>query len=406
MPPRAPWIAVVDDDPLAASQLARELGQESGLDVKVLVGMAAARQLFDERAPDAVLVAVELGGGEGVDFLLRLRERDPDLVVLALARAEDGEGFDRALARMGPLCVATKPWQRTDLLPKLRAGLERRNLVRELSEARAELQQRDQALQASRRYAERTTQALASTHSDLETATARLVEAEQLAAVGRVVTGIAHEISNQLALVGYAEAIKSRVDPSSELYEFADAIALAQKRLATMVSQIRSFTTSDGQSVQAEPASLTAVVDEAVEILRYDRDTRARNIRRHYKASPLALINREQFDQVVLNLLTNAVQATRQGDTISIEIEENARAGVAVLTIRDHGEGMRPEVLQRLGQPFFTTRGDRGSGLGVGICMSIVEAHGGSMIYSSELGVGTTAKVRIPLLPERWGQGS
>jgi C4-dicarboxylate-specific signal transduction histidine kinase len=255
-------------------------------------------------------------------------------------------------------------------------------------------------LVASKQYAERTSRALASTHSELETATARLVEAEQLAAVGRVVTGIAHEISNQLALVGYAEAIKSRVEPSSELFEFADAIALAQKRLATMIAQIRSFATSERQTPEAEPASLRAVVDEAVGILRYDRDAAARNIVRRYSATPLVLINREQFDQVVLNLVTNSVQATNQGDSIDIEIEEMSDKRMAVLTVRDSGEGMPPEVLQRLGQPFFTTRGDRGSGLGIGICMSIVEGLGGSMIYSSELGVGTTAKVRLPLLPK------
>ena len=69
-----------------------------------------------------------------------------------------------------------------------------------------------------------------------------------------------------------------------------------------------------------------------------------------------------------------------------------------MLTVSDRGVGMSPEVLARLGEPFFTTRGDRGSGLGVGICMRIVEEHGGSLTYSSEEGVGTQARVRLPLL--------
>ena len=99
---------------------------------------------------------------------------------------------------------------------------------------------------------------------------------------------------------------------------------------------------------------------------------------------------------MVINLVANAVLATRPGDTT--EIERDTGADGTVLTVSDRGVGMSPEVLARLGEPFFTTRGDRGSGLGVGICMQIVEEHGGSLTFSSEEGTGTQARVRLPLL--------
>jgi signal transduction histidine kinase len=187
------------------------------------------------------------------------------------------------------------------------------------------------------------------------------------------------------------------VDPESELYEFADAIALAQKRLATTVDQIRSFAALEPDSSAFEPASLTAVVDEALAILRYDHGFRARKVVRNDRAQPLVALKREQFDQVLINLVSNAVEATESGDTITIEVSEDTKTGMAILTVEDSGQGMSKEVLEHLGEPFFTTRGDRGSGLGVGICMSIARAHGGSIIYVSEVGVGTTAKVRLPL---------
>ena len=123
-------------------------------------------------------------------------------------------------------------------------------------------------------------------------------------------------------------------------------------------------------------------------------------MRRDDRAHPLVSLKREQFDQVVINLVSNAVQATEAGEEISIEIDEDKKTGMAILTVKDTGQGMSKEVLERLGEPFFTTRGDRGSGLGIGICMSIARAHGGSIIYVSEVGVGTTAKVRLPLLQE------
>ncbi len=280
-----------------------------------------------------------------------------------------------------------------DLLPKLYAALERQTLVRELAAAKSELGRRASLLEASKKEADQTT-------GVLRTATARLVEAEQLAAVGRVVTGIAHEISTQLALVGYAEAIKSRVDPTSELYEFADAIALAQRKLATAVDQIRSFAVPEADATKLEAASLVAVVDEAIAILRYDQDVRSRQLHREDRAHPLVSLRREQFDQVVINLVANAVQATSPGDSISVEVDEDQKTGMAILTVSDTGPGMSKEVLEHLGEPFFTTRGDRGSGLGIGICMSIAKAHGGSIMYVSEVGVGTTAKVRLPLFQE------
>jgi signal transduction histidine kinase len=149
-----------------------------------------------------------------------------------------------------------------------------------------------------------------------------------------------------------------------------------------------------------------AVVDEALAILRYDRDVRARELVKRYRARPLAALHREKFSQVVINLVSNAVQATRPGDTIEVELDVDPASAEMVLTVSDEGAGMSPAVLARLGQPFFTTRGDRGSGLGVGICMRIAEEHGGSLTYDSEEGKGTRARVRLPqLAPEAGGHG-
>jgi signal transduction histidine kinase len=292
-------------------------------------------------------------------------------------------------------------------LPKLKVGLERRRLIRELARVRAAVATRDQALAESARQVERTSAELRTTHTELRTATERLVQSEQLAAVGRVVTGIAHELSRQLALVGYAEAIKSRVgDP--ELVEFASIIVNAQKRLAAMVDEIRDFAAAEGSpggALDREPADVAAVIDEALALLGYDRDVRERTIARDYRARPLAALHHHKFTQVIINLVSNAVLATEPGATVTVALDSTDSADsadiagrYAVLTVTDRGAGMPPEVLGRLGEPFFTTRGDRGAGLGVGICMRIVEEHGGRLTFMSRVGEGTTAQVTIPLL--------
>ncbi len=394
----APILYVVDDDPLAARALATLLGQEIDCDVAIYATPQAAIAAAAARPPDAVIADLWLPEMDGLALLANLGAAHPYLASLVMTSAGDHDGALRAIGQVGPLRHFNKPSQPSDVVPKLRAELDKGRLGRELAEARAKLAEQDRALRASLHQMERTTAQLASEHTALETATERLVAAEQLAAVGRVVTALAHEIDSQLALVGYAEAIKCRVAGDPELVEFADVIVNAQKRLSAMVQQIRDFAHPDRGELEREPAELCAIVDDALAILQYDRDVRARNIVRDYRARPLVALHREKFSQVILNLVSNAVLATNPGDTIEIALWSAPERGYCALTVADHGAGMHPRVLERLGEPFFTTRGDRGSGLGVGICMRIIEEHGGGMAYSTEEGRGTVARIRLPLL--------
>jgi signal transduction histidine kinase len=400
-----PIIFIVDDDPLVASNLAAELAQESGYEIRTFMSLDALDAL--EARPDAVITAHKSTGLDGLALLDQVEQQDPHVVGLVATRAADQEATARALAAVGPLRHLHKPYSMADLLPRLRLWLDRRQLQQALRDTRALLASRNHALVESTREVERAEAELRTTHTELRAATERLMQAEQMAAVGRVTAAIAYELSRQLALVGYAEAIKSRVASDPELVELADVIVAAQKRLAAMVDEIRDFAAADSEGrggFHREPADVAAVVDEALAIMRYDRDVCQRTIERRYRTRPLAALHHHKFSQVVINLVSNAVQATQPGDVIAVALDITAddRLGrrVAVLTVSDPGLGMPAEVLARLGEPFFTTRGDRGSGLGVGICMRIVEEHGGTLTYASQVGRGTTARVAIPLLPD------
>jgi signal transduction histidine kinase len=127
---------------------------------------------------------------------------------------------------------------------------------------------------------------------------------------------------------------------------------------------------------------------------------RRRTIERRYHARPLVALHHHKFAQVVINLVHNAVLATREGEAVGVALDVDPELRVAVLTVSDAGCGMPPEVVARLGEPFFTTRGNRGSGLGVGICRRIVEEHGGTLTFESMVGRGTTARVTVPLLAD------
>jgi signal transduction histidine kinase len=379
-------VLVVDDDPLAARQVAQVLGEEMVHAVDVVTSAAAARAMAADARFDAAVIGFRLGGvaDSASELAAALRAKQPHLAVIVTTAAADDEGMQRARAAFGVLHHVARPVNAEELLPRLAAALERAQLEEKIAKLEGELEHRERAL--------------TSTSSELATATERLVVAEQLAAVGRVVGGIAHELGQQLALVGYAEALKSKLASDPELVELADVIVNAQKRLLATVDAIRDFSGGDsGHPIVREPADLAAVVDEALAIIGYDPAVRRRTIVRRFAAHPLCRLHHDKITQVVINLVHNAALASDDGGEIEVAVEER-EPGTAVLTVTDRGAGMSPEVLARLGEPFFSTRGERGSGLGVGICRRIVEEHGGTLTFESKVGKGTTARVQMPTI--------
>lgn len=377
-------VYLVDDDRLASRGLAEALRTQTGHSVATFFSPEDALAAVAKRSPDVVIAAHRLAGScDGLTLLERVRALCPYAVGIVMATYGDADSMRAVLDAVGQLRVVNKPCDLIDLELKILAGLELVELRREL-----------EAAQSSAREA----------RGEAATATERLVASEQHAALGRVVSGLAHEVDEQLALIGYAEAIKSRVADDPELVEFADVIITAQRRLAAMVDEMRDFVVAgrddSARALAREPSDLCAVVDDALSILRYDRVVRERSLARDYRVRPLVSVDRKKLAQVIINLVANAALATQPGDTITVEIDRDDEAGAAVVTVVDHGCGMAEQVLQRLGEPFFSTRGDTASGLGVGICKRIVEDHGGTLVFESRVGVGTRVRATVPLLEE------
>jgi signal transduction histidine kinase len=369
-------VYVVDDDRLVTDSLARALELETDWRVHPFNDGAAALARMPDDPPDVVLSDFKMPGLDGIAFLGRVRAAYPESVLLLLTGYADKESAIRAINEVGIWQYVEKPWDLGDLLVKIRQGLERRDLVIELRRKNAVLQAR---------------------LDELERAHVELVRAERLAAVGRVASGLAHEIGNQLALVGYAEAIRARaVDP--EVAEFAAVIVAAQRRLAALVDEIKDFARGAAANYAREPDDVAGAVEEALGILRFDPDVRSRRVQLSVRARPLGLIHRGKIAQVVVNLVHNAVQASPPGGEVAVTVDGDA-AGGARIAVRDQGAGMTPEVLAQVekGEPFFTTK-ERGSGLGLGISRRVVDEHGGRLEVTSSPGAGTEVIVHLPPL--------
>jgi signal transduction histidine kinase len=386
-------VYVVDDDPLVTESLGTALRLETPYQVENFNSATAALATMPGRPPDVLITDFKMPGMDGLALLRAVRQGYPDAVLMLLTGYADKESAIRAINEVGIFQYVEKPWDLQDLLLKIQAGLERRDLTLRLRAANADLERRNEELR-------RSLADLARAHEELRLTHERLLASERLAAVGRVTTGIAHEIGNQLALGGYVEAIKRKVggaDP--EVADYCDILLVSQRRLAAMIGEIKDFTRAQGDGVlEREPVDVAQVVDEALSILRYDKEVQSRKVTRlENGAHPLSRLHRGKFAQVIINLVRNAAQASPPGGEVTVSLEEDTAAKRVKVVIVDRGHGMAPEVLGRLGEPFFSTR-EGGTGLGIGICRRIVAEHGGELRFESRVGEGTRVTVSVPSL--------
>lgn len=234
-----------------------------------------------------------------------------------------------------------------------------------------------------------------------------LVEAEKLAALGRFIASIAHEINNPLtAVIGYADLLDdSQLAP--DVRDMLEQVRLGAERVRTIVHNLQVFARQQRSGEQT--VSLNLLVEQALMLKRGDYALDM--IATHTELAPdmpLIWADGGQLSQVLLNLLVNAQHALRQRPLpreLSIRTvfrPDAAEAARLQLRVRDNGPGMMPEVLSRAFEPFFTTRPPgQGTGLGLSICAEIAQRHGGSIRAISEPGAGAEFIIELPVRPGR-----
>jgi len=242
--------------------------------------------------------------------------------------------------------------------------------------------------------------------------TKEVVRGEQLASVGFLAAGVAHEINNPLASIAWsAEALEGRLhdiiyadDQKPDEQHNAEITVLRNylRRIQDEAFRCKGITErlldfSRIGETERHDADLCELVDDVIEMVKHLGRYKNKHIEFHGSERVVACINPQELKQVLLNLITNALDSLDENGVVQVELARHRNQ--ALLIVRDNGCGMTEEVLEHLFEPFFTRRRDgQGTGLGLSITYRIVSDHGGTITASSDgPGAGSQFRVTLPL---------
>jgi len=220
-------------------------------------------------------------------------------------------------------------------------------------------------------------------------------QAEKLAAVGQLAAGIAHEIRNPLTGISGSIELLSQNSQSADDRKLSKIILKEIDRLNRLITEFLDF--AKPEQPPSDLVDLGKLLNEAIEHLKLDKTLNEGGTRWSYKneGSVMVFAHRDKLKQAFLNILVNALQANQGRPDPAVEIRVYVRDDRAEVSIKDHGSGMKKEILHRIFEPFLTTKA-RGTGLGLAITHKIIEAHQGRIFVESEEQVGTQFLITFP----------
>jgi signal transduction histidine kinase len=371
-------ILIVDDEPANVLLMQRLLQNAGYREIVTTTDPGRVVELYREFGPDLILLDLMMPRLDGVAVLGQLKDEIPPdsyVPVIILTADATPEAKRRALSA-GARDFLTKPFEHFEVLLRIANLLETRRLYVALEEQNRSLEE------------------------TVRQRTERLLQSEKVATMGSLLAGVAHELNNPLAaLSGHAQLL-ARAEQDPVVQRRALKISEAATRCVRIVRNFLALARQ--RPPERTHTSLRQVAQEAVELLGYElRSDSVEVIVDIPDDLPLLWADPHQLHQVLVNLIGNAHQAMRRQErprrvTVTGRHEPAGRS--VALAVTDTGPGIPSKIQAKIFEAFFTTKGpDEGTGLGLSLCRSIVEEHGGSLTVESAVGVGTTFRFELPI---------
>ena len=223
-----------------------------------------------------------------------------------------------------------------------------------------------------------------------------LLRVQKIASVAEVAAGVAHEINNPLGIIqNYITLLKRKPAIDDDSQQKLSKVEDELQRISGIVESLLSF--SRRKTLPMKRVNLAAVLDETLLLLNHKLKEKQIALRRTQNADEAPIIGDEnQLKQVIMNLVVNSIDAVAEAGTIEIALNARQEEGYVELAVTDNGSGIPPEVMDKIFDPFFSTKlGKKNTGLGLSICQHIIEAHQGIITCASA--EKTIFNIRLPI---------
>ncbi len=418
-------VLLIEDNPQHAALLDQMLGEAMDERFQLIhrETVAEGMERFAQGGIDLILLDLSLPDSEGLDTFLRVYNEAGGTPVIVLSGIGDEALAVQTVGHGAQDYLVKGHVDRHWLVRSMQYALERQRARQELAgahrelelrveERTAELQKANTSLQREIGERKRAEEAVRESNRQLADALGQLrqtqqhiIQRERLHALGRMASGIAHDFNNALApILGFTELLLLRPDTMADppkVKSYLRMIHTAAKDSAKVVSRLREFYRYREEAEVSAPVGLTELVNQVISLTQPKWKDQAQangiNIRiaTELEELPAVLGNEAELREMLTNVVFNAVDALEKDGVITFRTLR--KGDNAVIQIADTGIGMSEETRARCLEPFFSTKEQHGTGLGLGIVYGIVRRHEGDIKIASELGCGTTITITIPL---------
>jgi len=228
--------------------------------------------------------------------------------------------------------------------------------------------------------------------TDIKMAEEQMMQSEKLSALARLSAGVAHEIGNPLTSISSYVQILKEMDFDDFTKEALDTVSRHINRIATIVRQMSSFTKTKREEVERQ--NVSAIIDATIQLVKYDKRMRNIEINEEIEEGiPEVQVDGDQLEQVFINIVLNAADAMPEGGELTIKAARNQNN--VDVEFRDTGKGIPADQIERIFDPFYTTK-EKGTGLGLSVSYTIIRNFGGTILVASPPEGGTIFTVRLP----------